>query len=240
VGISAGAAVAAAYAAHHGDRVSRLVLLDPFPTGPAWSEFSPLRRLLELIAQLTEDQWSVFVLATSNVVTNFASSEQARELAASLEASASPKTFLAYEHAMRDVDLTPMLPRIDLPALVLHNTAFPIGSYEMSRQVASALPDARFSVVSGEDQAEIDTIDRFLRSPGEAVLAEAGGSNHHLTPRESDVLRLIAGGMTNREISDELVLSERTVARHITNIYGKLNLRSKAEATAYALRHNLV
>jgi pimeloyl-ACP methyl ester carboxylesterase len=240
VGISAGAAVAAAYAAAHQDRVSRLILLDPFPTGPAWSEYSPLRRLLELIAGLTQDDWSVFALATSNVVTNFASSEQARALAASLEASASPKTFLAYEYAMREVDLTGLLPTIEVPALVMHNTQFPIGSFEMSRQVASALPDARFGVVSGEAEAEIEAIDRFLRSAGEALPVEAGGTGHHLTPRESDVLRLVAGGMTNREISEDLVLSERTVARHITNIYAKLNLRSKAEATAYALRHDLV
>jgi len=60
-----------------------------------------------------------------------------------------------------------------------------------------------------------------------------------LTGREVEVLRLIAAGRTNREISGDLVLSERTVARHITNIYGKIGAANKAEATAYAIRHNL-
>lgn len=60
-----------------------------------------------------------------------------------------------------------------------------------------------------------------------------------LTAREVEVLRLIAGGRTNREISEELVLSPRTVARHISNIYGKIDARGKAEATAYAIRKNL-
>jgi DNA-binding CsgD family transcriptional regulator/tetratricopeptide (TPR) repeat protein len=60
-----------------------------------------------------------------------------------------------------------------------------------------------------------------------------------LTIREVDILRLIAAGRSNREISDELVLSVRTVARHITNIYSKIGARGKADATAYAFRHNL-
>jgi class 3 adenylate cyclase/DNA-binding CsgD family transcriptional regulator len=62
---------------------------------------------------------------------------------------------------------------------------------------------------------------------------------NHLTVREVEVLRLIAGGRTNDEISRELVLSERTVARHITNLYGKIGARGKADATAYAIRHGL-
>jgi DNA-binding NarL/FixJ family response regulator len=53
------------------------------------------------------------------------------------------------------------------------------------------------------------------------------------------VLRLIAAGRSNREIADDLVLSERTVARHVTNIYTKIEAHSKAEATAYAFRHDL-
>jgi class 3 adenylate cyclase/DNA-binding CsgD family transcriptional regulator len=61
----------------------------------------------------------------------------------------------------------------------------------------------------------------------------------HLTAREVEVLRLIAAGRTNAEISRALVLSERTVARHITNIYGKIGARSKADATAYAIHHGL-
>jgi pimeloyl-ACP methyl ester carboxylesterase/DNA-binding CsgD family transcriptional regulator len=244
VGTSAGAAVAVAYAAARPGRVSRLVILDPFSTGRAWAEFSPLRRMLELIAQLAEDDWASFTLAAGNVVTGFDGAKEARKIAASLEHSASPRTFLQYEDAMKTVDVRPLLPRIEAPALVLHNTDFPIGSFEMSREVATSLPDAQFSVVSGEDAAEIEAIDTFLRPSVEArtgpsqVQAEAGGSGR-LTPRELDVLRLIARGRTNREMSEDLVLSERTVARHITNIYAKLDLRSKAEATAYALRHDL-
>jgi DNA-binding NarL/FixJ family response regulator len=51
------------------------------------------------------------------------------------------------------------------------------------------------------------------------------------------VLRLLASGFTNAEIAARLVISERTIARHITNVYAKINARSKVEAAAYAFRH---
>jgi DNA-binding NarL/FixJ family response regulator len=60
-----------------------------------------------------------------------------------------------------------------------------------------------------------------------------------LTAREAEVLRLIAGGRSNREISEQLTLSVRTVARHIANIYSKIGTRNKAEATDYAHRRGL-
>jgi DNA-binding CsgD family transcriptional regulator len=61
-----------------------------------------------------------------------------------------------------------------------------------------------------------------------------------LTPRETEVLRLVAKGQSNKEIAAELVLSVRTVERPITNLYGKIDARGKADATAYARHHGLV
>ena len=61
-----------------------------------------------------------------------------------------------------------------------------------------------------------------------------------LTSREAEVLRLLAQGQSNKEIAAELVLSVRTVERHITNLYGKIDARGKADATAYAIHHGLV
>jgi DNA-binding CsgD family transcriptional regulator len=61
-----------------------------------------------------------------------------------------------------------------------------------------------------------------------------------LTEREVEVVRLVAAGLTNRAIAKELVLSEKTVARHLANIYAKLGIASRAAATAYAYDHSLV
>ena len=75
---------------------------------------------------------------------------------------------------------------------------------------------------------------------GELPRSQQSPYPDHLTAREVEVLRLIAAGRTNLEISRELVLSLRTVARHITNIYGKIGARSKSDATAYAIGHGLM
>jgi DNA-binding CsgD family transcriptional regulator len=63
---------------------------------------------------------------------------------------------------------------------------------------------------------------------------------HALTPRELEVLRLVAGGATNKAIAAQLVLSERTVDRHVSNIFAKLRVSSRAAATAYAYENKLV
>jgi DNA-binding CsgD family transcriptional regulator len=62
---------------------------------------------------------------------------------------------------------------------------------------------------------------------------------HALTPREAEVLRLVASGRTNKEIADELFLSVTTVQRHLANIYTKIDARGRADATAYALQHGI-
>jgi DNA-binding NarL/FixJ family response regulator len=61
-----------------------------------------------------------------------------------------------------------------------------------------------------------------------------------LTARELEVVRLLASGQTNQEIAEELVVSVRTVERHIANIYRKLGARGRAHATAYALTRGLI
>jgi DNA-binding NarL/FixJ family response regulator len=70
----------------------------------------------------------------------------------------------------------------------------------------------------------------------QASAGAAGG----LTAREVQVLRLVAAGRTNRAIAAHLFISEKTVARHVSNIFVKLGLSSRSAATAYAYEHQLV
>ncbi|WP_346232517.1 response regulator transcription factor [Parafrigoribacterium mesophilum] len=93
--------------------------------------------------------------------------------------------------------------------------------------------------------AEIDAARAvFFELGARAALAELDRMSRPtatpLTPRETDVLRLIAAGSTNRVIARELFLSEKTVARHISNIFVKLSVSSRAAATAYAYQNGLV
>jgi DNA-binding NarL/FixJ family response regulator len=60
-----------------------------------------------------------------------------------------------------------------------------------------------------------------------------------LTPREAEVLALIAAGLTNTEIADELVVSAATVKSHVNHIFAKIGARDRAQAVAYAFRHGI-
>ena len=60
-----------------------------------------------------------------------------------------------------------------------------------------------------------------------------------LTARELDVLRLVAGGLTDAQVAARLVLSPRTVSTHLSSIYGKLQVNSRSAATRFALEHGL-
>jgi DNA-binding CsgD family transcriptional regulator len=80
------------------------------------------------------------------------------------------------------------------------------------------------------DLTRVETLSRALKP------APAGG----LSAREMQVLRLVARGKTNREIASALFISERTVERHLSNIFNKLDLTSRSAATAYAYEHQLL
>ena len=80
-----------------------------------------------------------------------------------------------------------------------------------------------------------------LAIAAEPSLAERPqASDHGLTPRELEVVRLVAAGHSNREIADALLISLPTVKRHLTNVLGKLGLPSRSLAAAYAHTHGLV
>ena len=66
------------------------------------------------------------------------------------------------------------------------------------------------------------------------------GSLNGRSPREQEVLELLAEGRSNEEIADELVISKRTVARHRENIIRKLNLPSRSELVKYAIRKGII
>jgi DNA-binding NarL/FixJ family response regulator len=99
-------------------------------------------------------------------------------------------------------------------------------------------------------ELELDTARRELEAMGArpalaALDASQQGSQAGaaapgaLSPREVEVLRLLATGVTNRSIARELVLSEKTVARHVSNIFTKLGVSSRSAATAWALQHRV-
>jgi DNA-binding NarL/FixJ family response regulator len=112
---------------------------------------------------------------------------------------------------------------------------------------------ARACRASGDEetaQLELDaarlTFDQLGAEPDRRRAEQLSGRRRSasgpvvLTAREFQVLRLVATGATNRAIAGHLFLSEKTVARHVANIFLKLGVSSRAAATAYAFEHRLV
>jgi ATP/maltotriose-dependent transcriptional regulator MalT len=105
-------------------------------------------------------------------------------------------------------------------------------------QACRALGDEESAMLELEAAREVFT--ELGAATELARLGQPAAEPHGLTARELEVLRLVAGGATNKTIAAELVLSERTVDRHVSNILTKLRVRSRAAATAYAYEHQLV
>jgi DNA-binding NarL/FixJ family response regulator len=108
---------------------------------------------------------------------------------------------------------------------------------------------ARAAGDSDGGQLELEAAYRALVELGATSDAERVESLLHttgaerpcgLTAREVEVLRLVAAGKTNREIAREMYLSEHTVSRHLQNMFTKLDVSSRAAATAFAYQHELV
>jgi DNA-binding NarL/FixJ family response regulator len=93
-----------------------------------------------------------------------------------------------------------------------------------------------------ELEAARETFEHLGAVPDERRAAEfLGGARHAggLSDREVEVLRLVAEGKSNKQIAAELFISERTVARHMSNIFVKLAVTSRAAVAAFALKHGL-
>jgi ATP/maltotriose-dependent transcriptional regulator MalT len=121
--------------------------------------------------------------------------------------------------------------------------------YEAAR--ASVLVGLACRALGDDDSAALEldaargALERLGATPDVAAvdrLAASDGSSerHGLTAREVEVLRLVASGMTNREIASALTISEHTVARHVQNILAKLRVSSRTAASAFAFAHDLV
>ena len=242
--------LAITYSVRHPESISHLLLWCAYPQG---SDFSSSPRAASMRALLDKD-WETYTELAAHSMFGWTENEESHRTAILMRECVSQESAKSYFATIRALDVVPMLPEVRAPTLVLHREAIPYPEPDVARHLAATIPDAQLMLLEGaslapylgDSGAALTAIEEFVLEPDQAATRPTSPTPIasttvavNLTPREVEVLRLIAAGRTNAEISRELVLSLRTVARHITNIYGKIGARGKADATAYAIRHHL-
>jgi DNA-binding CsgD family transcriptional regulator/pimeloyl-ACP methyl ester carboxylesterase len=232
-------------AALHPERVSHVVLWCSYPRGPDYARGPRV----EATRSLMDQSWDMWTRAEGFRLSEWEGGETSRWFTEYVRESLTPAATKAAVSALRTVDVVDLLPKVQAPALVLHRKGLAAITVEMATEMASSIPNARLMLLDGSwiapyfgggTQAIVAAISGFVLTPSADPAATAVTAlDVGLTPRETEVLSLIAKGRTSGEISRELGLSIRTVGRHITNIYDKLGVQGRAEATAYALRHGI-
>ncbi len=112
-----GCLAAIAYAVDHPERVSKLILLSPYSSGPRWYRENPISRFMTSLSSISEEQWD----AVPEAIFGRMGAPDARRpnLAALMRAAMSPEAFVAYLDTAREIDVTPLLARITSPTLVI-------------------------------------------------------------------------------------------------------------------------
>jgi pimeloyl-ACP methyl ester carboxylesterase/DNA-binding CsgD family transcriptional regulator len=246
LGASSGGPVAAALAARRPDLVERLVLYGTYADG---SRIAPPAVRDQLVA-LVGAHWGLGSRVLADLFLPGADAAERDAFARFQRASATAGAASASLAATYAFDVRAALGRITVPTLVLHRREDRAIAAALGREVAATVPGAAFVALEGTDhfpwRGDADAVRRAVlglpgsSSPGPAPESSVAAPTSVLSPRELEVLRLVAGGRSDREIARRLGLSPHTVHRHLANIRTKLDLPSRAAATAYATRHHLL
>ena len=233
VGYFYSAHVAIRYAVKHPDRVRALVLVSCSVSMAAW----PLNSMV----LMAEQNWEGFL---HNWVPASFSPVERDELVNYYKMARTPSDWLISARAFSVSDVAGELSEVRTPTLVLHPRDFIWLRPEESTRVASSIDGARFVLLDGilpfGDAAQAMTIiDNFIsdlpEEPEKSLAVRALSMfPDGLTSREVQVLKLLAAGMSNKEIAAELILSPRTIERHVGSIYEKIGTRGRAAAATYA------
>ena len=195
------------------------------------------------LVDFVRTNWPLAAQMFSGLKLPHASGDEIAELTRYQRRSAEADVAAAFLELDLTADARPYLAGVAAPTLVLHRRGDRTVPIRHGRELVSLLPNARFVTLAGDSHLPWMDDQRELRRAlagflGDAVPVESNGSP--LSTRETEVLRLVAAGLSNREIASSLVLSEHTVHRHVANILRKLGQSSRAAATATAARAGMI
>jgi pimeloyl-ACP methyl ester carboxylesterase/DNA-binding CsgD family transcriptional regulator len=232
---SCAAIVTASLAARSPERVEKVVFFGSYVSRDDLPDAT--RRS---IVDFVRVNWPLAAQMLAGLILPHASGDEIAALSRHKRRAADAEVAAAFLELELYGDAGSFLPYVTMPTLVLHRRGDRAVPIARGRELASALPNARFIALSGDshlphvdDQREVH---RALAGFLDDAVATGTTGDSPLTGREAEVLRLVAAGLSNREIASSLVLSEHTVHRHVANILRKLTQSSRAAAVAQATR----
>jgi pimeloyl-ACP methyl ester carboxylesterase/DNA-binding CsgD family transcriptional regulator len=239
LGISQGASIAIAYAVRHPERVSHLILHGAYARGWLKRNLTPQQRKeAETMAELAEMGWGKENAAFRQFFTTQfipdGTAEQHRWFNELERVSVSPENAARFMRIFNQIDVTGLAPQVSCPTLVLHPNRDARVPFDEGRLIAGLIPGARFVPLDSRNhilleaepawQSWLGEVRAFLPAPA------AGGARFaELTPRERDLVELLAQGIDNAQIAARLSLSEKTVKNHITSIFMKLEVENRSQ-----------
>jgi DNA-binding CsgD family transcriptional regulator/pimeloyl-ACP methyl ester carboxylesterase len=222
-----------AYAARHSEKVGRIIL---WSASANWGFVKP--GTVEALSGMIRTRWWLARRTMGDLCFPTGPMELFDWFVELMGESIAPEMAVRYLEFQDTTDVTGLLPAIKAPVLLLHRRHDRVTSIAAGRTLASLLPNSRFVALDGDiafpyfgDTSYVETVRAFLDNGRSGAATVPGG----LSPRETEVLRLLAAGKSSREIGAELVLTVRTVERHVTNLYRKIGVHNRAQATAFAL-----
>jgi pimeloyl-ACP methyl ester carboxylesterase/DNA-binding CsgD family transcriptional regulator len=232
LGISLGAVVAVRWAAEHPDRVRRLVLYGGWASGAQVASAAVREHVLGLVGS----QWGLGSDVLTDIFAPDADRSTRRAFARYQREAASSERARDMLATCYEVDVTRVLADVRAPTLVVHRDRDRAAPVQQGQALADGIPGARFRTLPGRShlpfvgdaEALSRTIRGFLGLPPSRRAATPS-----LTPRQREVAALVAEGLTNREIGNRLVISERSAESHVERIRIRLGLRSRAQVAAW-------
>ena len=238
-----GGPVAISYVARHAERVNRLIFYGSYASARSGLSSDELE-VEDTFGQMIKVGWarpdSTFRRVFTSLMIPGATEQQMRWLDDLQRVAASAST--AYQARVQrfDADADDLLTELDLPTLVLHSARDRMNAFQYGVHLAESIRGARLVALDSDNhivladepawQVFLDEVRQFLAAGGPAALDDV------LSPRELEVLRLVADGRDNDDIAVALHLSPRTVERHLQNVYGKLGLSGRSARVAAAAR----
>jgi len=245
VGDAGGGVVSMAYAARHPERVTHLALYGTQTRGVLPRKDPKLVAQSRALLDVMELGWNNPTPAYGEFFTTLhmpdTDLDRFRAYGDLLRLTTSPANAVALLKAYFEADVRDLVSRIRCPTLVLHAREDAIIPFDEGRLVASLIRGARFVPLESRNhvlhesepawQLLVSQIDDFLpASPAQ----ETEMSLVELTPREREVLELIAQGLDNHQIAQRFDISEKTVRNHASVIFEKIGAKSRAHAVALA------